>query len=69
MTEEMTFFLYLIERYAASKGRSTSEVLKEWDAHGITQEIFENYELYHTERLENAFADIDCLVKTGKHAW
>ena len=69
MTEDMNFFLYLIERYAAAKGRPTGEVLQEWDAHGITQEIFDNYELYHTERIENAFSDIDSLLQTGAHAW
>lgn len=69
MTDEMKFFLFLIERYAAAKGRLTGDVMKEWDEHGITQEIFDTYELYHTERLENAFADIDSLLKTGKHAW
>ena len=69
MTEEMNFFLFLIERYAAAKVRPTGEVMREWDAHGITQEIYDTYDLYHTERLENAFQDIDCLLKTGKHAW
>ena len=69
MTEEMNFFLFLIERYAAAKGRPTGEVMREWDAHGITQEIYDTYDLYHTERLENAFQDIDCLLKTGKQAW
>ncbi len=69
MTDEMKFFLFLIERYASAKGRPTGDVMKEWDAHGITQEVFDNYELYHTERIENAFADIDSLLKTGNHAW
>ena len=69
MTDELQFFLFLIERYAAAKGRRTADVLREWDAHGITQEIIDNYEVYHTERLENAFDDIDSLLTTGKHAW
>jgi len=69
MTNEMKFFLFLIERYAATKGRLTGDVLREWDAHGITQEIYNNYEMYHQERLENAYEDIDCLLATGKHAW
>lgn len=69
MTEEMNFFLFLIERYAAAKGKPTGEVMQTWDDHGITQEIYDNYELYHTERLENAFLDIDNLLETGKHAW
>ena len=69
MSEEMEFFLFLIERYAAAKGRLVGDVLDEWDRCGITQEIFDNYLVYHQERLENAYADIDHLVATGKHAW
>lgn len=69
MTEEMRFFLFLIERYAAAKDRTTGEVLREWDERGVTEEVFEQYELYHQERLENAFEDIDCLLATGRHAW
>ena len=36
MTEEMKFFLFLIERYASKYGRSTGDVLREWDEKGIT---------------------------------
>ena len=67
MTNELSFFLFLIERYADKKGKSTGEVLKEWDAKGITDEIFNGYFEYHQERLENAFADIDHLLRTGEH--
>lgn len=69
MTEEMVFFLFLIERYADSHDRSTGDVLQEWNEHGITQEVYDNYEMYHQERLENAFEDINSLLKSGKHAW
>lgn len=69
MSKEMEFFMYLLEYYAAYKNMKTGDVLREWDAHGITQTIYDNYWLYHTERLENAYEDIDCLLKTGKHAW
>lgn len=31
--------------------------------------VFGMYEMYHTEALENAFADIDSLLATGKTAW
>ena len=41
MTEELKFFVYLIECYACAKGRSTGDVMREWDEHGITQEIYE----------------------------
>jgi hypothetical protein len=69
MTDEMKFFLFLIERYAAFKGRPTGEVMKEWDDRGLTQEIYDNYEMYDQERLENAYEDIDSLLATGHHAW
>jgi len=69
MTEEMSFFIYLLEQYAAYSGKKTGEVLREWDRKQLTQRIYDNYWGYHTERLENAFADIDSLLKTGKSAW
>lgn len=69
MSEEMKFFIYLLEYYSGYKNKKTGTVLKEWDSHGITQIIYENYWIYHTERIENAFSDIDSLIKTGKHAW
>lgn len=61
--------MYLLECYADYKSASTGDVLKEWDKHKITETIFNNYWGYHTERIENAFADIDSLLSTGKHAW
>lgn len=69
MTDEMKYFLFLIERYSNKYNRQTGEVLKEWDSHNITSEIYDNYEIYHQESIENAFKDIDCLLKTGKHAF
>ncbi len=69
MSDEMYFFLFLIERYAEKKGRFTGDVLQEWENKGITQEIFDGYWEYHQEALENAFVDIDSLVATQKHAW
>lgn len=69
LSKETKFFMFLVECYAARKGRLVSDVLREWDAHNITQEIYDNYEMYHIERIENAFADIDSLLACGKHAW
>ena len=68
MTAEMEFFLFLIERYAYEKNRSTGDVLREWDEKDITDEIYDGYFQYHQERLENAFEDIDSLVAAGCHA-
>ncbi len=67
MSEEMWFFIYLLEHYAQHKNRLTGDVLREWDEKGVTGEIYDGYFQYHQERLENAFDDIDSLVSTGKH--
>ena len=67
MTEEMKFFLFLIERYAKHKDRKTADVLRDWDEKGITQEIYDGYYQYHQERIENAYQDIDSLSTTGRH--
>ena len=69
MTEEMKFFLFLIERYASQKDRLTGDVLREWDEKGITQKVYDSYWQYHQEAIQNAYADIDSLVSTGQHAW
>ena len=68
MTDEMRFFLFLIERYANVKERRTGDVLREWDEKGITKEVYSGYWQYHQEALQNAYADIDSLVATGRHA-
>lgn len=69
MSEEFLFLNYLLEKYATYKGMSAGEVLKQWDDCGITQDIYDDYWIYHTERIENAFEDIDSLIATGEHAW
>ena len=69
MDHEHEFFIFLLEYYACAKGRPTGDVLREWDAHGITQEIFNGWFIYHQETLTNAFMDIDSLLATGTHAY
>lgn len=66
MSREMTFFMYLTERYAEYKGTTSGEILATWDKLGITEKIYSLYELYHTEAIENAFADIDRLIEEKK---
>ncbi len=68
MNEELRFFILLIEKYACDHGRPTGDVLREWDEKGITQEIYDGYWQYHQEAIQNAYADIDSLAATGKHA-
>lgn len=62
MSKETAFFIYLIERYAENKGKPANVILKEWDRLGITDMIYDLYEIYHAERLQNAFDDIDELM-------
>ena len=69
MSNEMDSFIYLLESYAGHKGRTTDEVLREWDERGITKTIYDGYCGYHTKAIENACEDIDCLMSTGEHAW
>lgn len=68
ISEEMWFFLYLLESYATYKRKPTGDILKEWDDKGVTSEIYDGYFIYHQERIENAYEDIDSLLATGKHA-
>lgn len=63
MKKETDFFLYLLEHYAAAKGTTADRVLQEWDRLHLTELIYDLYEMYHCERLENAFDDIDLLTK------
>ena len=53
------FFIFLLEKYAEHKSLPAHEVLQQWNASGLTDYINAMYEQYHTERLENAFEDID----------
>ncbi len=69
MSKQMDFFIELLEQYAEYKDVSADDMLQKWNNHGITQTIYDSYEMYHTERIENAFDDIDSLLNAGKHAW
>ena len=63
MSKEAEFFIYLLERDADYKKEKASEILKMWDQSGITKLIYDLYDIYHVERLENAFEDIDKLLQ------
>ena len=64
MSRESSFFIYLIERYAAYKHTSADKILALWDRLELTDFIYDMYEMYHSERLQNAFDDIDALMET-----
>ena len=63
MSKETVFFVYLLERFAQYKDKFSYEILDQWNELGITDLIYVMYEIYHCERLQNAFDDIDALVK------
>lgn len=69
MSEEMKFFMYLLEYYAAYKNMRSGDVLEKWEEKGIVRKIYDNYWTYHTERIENAYMDIDSLIENGQPAW
>lgn len=62
MNKQAKFFIYLIERYAEARQTNAAEVLRQWDSLNLTDLIYDMYEIYHVECLENAFDDIDELV-------
>lgn len=49
------------------KGKTANQVLKEWDDMGLTDFICDVYEIYHVERLQKAFDDIDQLIEEKKN--
>ena len=63
MPKEMDFFIFLIEQYAAAKNTTADKVLQKWDEAKITNTIYDMYERYHSEAIENAFEDIDGMLK------
>ena len=69
MSDEFKFFSYLLECYAEHKDMSSGDVMRLWDAHNLVSYIMDNYFMYHQEAIENAFADIDSMIETGKPAW
>ncbi|MDR1183780.1 MAG: DUF3791 domain-containing protein [Coriobacteriales bacterium] len=59
LSDEKDFFVYLIEKYAEKKNRSAAEILEQFDTSGMTEYVMAMYPMYHTEVIENAFADIE----------
>ncbi len=62
MNKEMKFFIYLLEKYAEYKNTTADKVLNMFDNLKITDLIYDMYEQYHTEAIENAFEDIDKMI-------
>jgi hypothetical protein len=59
VSNETRFFIFLLEKYAEHKNATAPKILKKWEETGLIDYINAMYEQYHTERIENAFEDID----------
>lgn len=59
MSREMSFFIYLLERFAAFRGETADCTLKLLCEKGLYDYAVNMYELYHIENLENAFDDLN----------
>ena len=59
MSKEFSFFIYLIERYAAHLGVTADVAYSRLSEKGLVDYAIGMYELYHVEAIENAFADLD----------
>ena len=64
MSKEMDFFIFLMEQYAFYKKTTADKVLKKLEELNLIEYIFNMYEMYHTEALENAYKDIDKVIES-----
>lgn len=67
MPKEMDFFIYLIENYAAYKNIGADEVLNILEELNLTDFIYNMYERYHQESIENAYKDIDKIINVKRN--
>ena len=63
MTKEMDFFTFLMEQYARYKSTTADIILHKLDELNLTDYVYNMYEMYHSEAIENAFEDMDRLIK------
>jgi hypothetical protein len=65
LSNEISFFVYLLEKYAEHKNTGARQALDAFDEAGLTEYIMRMYPMYHTERIENAFCDIERKLGTA----
>ena len=63
MTKEMDFFTFLMEQYARYKSTTADVIMRQLDELNLTDYVYNMYEMYHSEAIENAFEDMDRLIK------
>ncbi len=69
MDKKFELFAYLLESYADYKDTTAHDVLQLLDQKQLTDFVYDMYEMYHSEAIENAFSDLDSLINTGRTAW
>ncbi len=69
LDKPFVFFSYLLESYAEHKNMKTIDVYKALEKKQLLDFVYNSYEIYHCESINNAFADIDSLLATGKPAY
>lgn len=63
MSKEMDFFIFLMEQYAFYKKTTADKVLTKLEELNLTDYVYNMYEMYHIEAIENAYNDIDALIE------
>jgi len=59
MSKESDFFILLVETYANYRDLKGSEILQLFKEKNLVSYIYDMYEQYHIETLQNAFDDLD----------
>lgn len=65
MSRELSFFVYLLERFAAFRGETADVTLRRLKERGLYDYAINMYELYHVENLENAFNDLNSRLASN----
>ena len=63
ISDKAEFFIFLLEKYAETKQISAKYTINLWKDAKIIDYINNMYELYHSERIENAIQDIERKLK------
>lgn len=66
MSKEMNFFIYLLENYAYYIHTTSDKIINELIRLNLLDKVYNSYEFYHIESLDNAYQDIDKLIEKVK---
>ena len=64
-TDILYFVSFCIEQYKMHCGKKGSEVMTLFDKHHVTEYLYDNYDVLHTQGIEWLVADIDDYIKEG----